>query len=71
MDLKQIGLAVSGLGIAGIAFEYLGSFCSKRLFDLCFYPFSPSGPGEFLPLYSVAVLLFGLLIYFGSEGGKG
>ncbi|HIH09218.1 MAG TPA: hypothetical protein HA254_00955 [Candidatus Diapherotrites archaeon] len=66
MDSRQLGLFVIVLGVALIVFEYWASYCSLRVDGLCFFPFSPSGVDERFPLYSLAVLAFGLLVYFGS-----
>ena len=66
MDSKQIGLAAAAIGAVLIVYELYFSFCSSRVDGLCYFPFSPSGPGTGLPWYSLAILAFGLLVYFGT-----
>ena len=76
MDSRQFGIALIAAGIALIVYEYWFSYCSLGIENLCFFPFSGGGEGERFPLLSIAVLLFGLLVYFGSgksensEGGE-
>ncbi|MEK6957370.1 MAG: hypothetical protein AABW99_00090 [archaeon] len=69
MELKEIGLAITVFGVFLFAYEWFFSYCSRIVEGLCFFSFSPSQPGISIPLYSLAVIVFGLLVFFGS-GGK-
>ncbi len=66
MDSKQIGLLVAVSGLILTVYELFFSYCSRRIGDLCFFPFSVSEPGIGLPWLSIAVLAFGVLIYSGA-----
>ena len=70
LNSKDFGLALTALGIIAVAYEYWASYCSKRLAELCYYPFSPSFPGVVFPLYSVIILVFGVLLFIGSKSDE-
>ena len=70
MDSKQLGLIIAAIGIVLVVYEFFFSFCSERIVDLCYFPFSASEPGVKIPWLSVAILGFGLLVYLGSGSGE-
>lgn len=67
MDSKMAGLVIAGLGALLLVYELFASYCSKNIADLCYFPFSPSEPGTGLPWYSIALLVFGIIVYLGAE----
>lgn len=69
LESKGLGLALAGIGLLLVVYEYWFSYCSP-VSDICFFPLSPSEKSTIIPLYSAAVFVFGLLLHFGSGGGE-
>ena len=69
MESKDLGILVAAAGFLLVVYEYWFSFCSP-VSEICFFPFSPSERGIGIPLYSAGLLVFGLLLYFGSGSAK-
>ena len=67
MQSKQIGYYLTLIGIFLIAFEYWFSYCSKVNPSFCYFPFSPTEPDLAVPLYSVFILVVGVLMFLGEE----
>jgi len=70
MDSKTLGAAIIAIGAVLTVYEWYFSYCSALISDLCYFPVSPSEPFVTVPWYSIAILIFGLLVYLGSSAEK-
>lgn len=68
MKTKDIALILIVVGLFLTIYEYWFSFPPKRIIDQVYFPISPNSEGLAIPVYSVAILIVGALMFIAEYG---